>query len=179
MINQMELQILDQLQNVLSNPFLDYFFKTITHFADIGIGWILVAIILTIIPKTRRVGIICCISILIGALITNVALKNIVARVRPYEYKDMILLIKEQSDHSFPSGHTTASFAASLVFLKEKLSIGKVRLDYIFLILAILISFSRLYLYVHFPTDVFAGVLVGWVAYKMAYIVFEKIKKTN
>ena len=100
-------------------------------------------------------------ALAIGALITNVALKNIIARIRPYEVVEGLkLLIEPQSDFSFPSGHTCASIGAALAmypFLERKWGIPLV-------ILAVLISLSRLYVGVHYPTDVLGGAVVGVLA---------------
>ena len=100
-------------------------------------------------------------ALAIGALITNVALKNIIARIRPYEVVEGLkLLIEPQSDFSFPSGHTCASIGAALVmypFLERKWGIPLV-------ILAVLISLSRLYVGVHYPTDVLGGAVGGVLA---------------
>ena len=97
-------------------------------------------------------------ALAIGALITNVALKNIIERIRPYEVVEGLkLLIEPQSDFSFPSGHTCASIGAALAmypFLERKWGIPLV-------ILAVLISLSRLYVGVHYPTDVLGGAVVG------------------
>lgn len=108
--------------------------------------------------KTRKAGIAALAALAIGALITNVALKNIIARIRPYEVVEGLkLLIEPQSDFSFPSGHTCASIGAALAmypFLERKWGIPLV-------ILAVLISLSRLYVGVHYPTDVLGGAVVG------------------
>lgn len=94
----------------------------------------------------------------IGALFVNVGLKNIVARTRPYEViEGLRILVERQSDFSFPSGHSCASFASAFVYFRmapKKWGIPA-------LILAALIAFSRLYVGVHYPTDVIAGILIG------------------
>ena len=98
-------------------------------------------------------------------------LKNIVSRIRPYDLKqDIELLIKRLSDYSFPSGHTLASFeAATVLMIKDK------RLGIPALILAILIAFSRIYLYVHYPSDVLAGILFGIAFAFLAVFIVDKI----
>ena len=114
----------------------------------------------------------------IGALITNAALKNMFARTRPYEVIDgLILLVERQSDFSFPSGHSCASFAAATVCYKmfpKKYGVPALGL-------AALIAFSRLYVGVHYPSDVIAGTLIGILAAMAAYKIVEKIseKKKN
>ena len=125
---------------------------------DAGWFWIILGIVLLIPKKTRKAGIAALAALAIGALITNVALKNIIARIRPYEVVEGLkLLIEPQSDFSFPSGHTCASIGAALAmypFLERKWGIPLV-------ILAVLISLSRLYVGVHYPTDVLGGAVVG------------------
>ena len=116
------------------------------------------------------------VSLLIEVLFCNLIIKTLVARVRPYDVNTAIeLLIKAPTDFSFPSGHTGASFAASsgLYFAKNRLWIPAV-------ILSVLIAFSRLYLYVHYPTDVlagaFLGIISGWLG---SLIVAYILKKTD
>ena len=144
-----ELSVLRFL-NSLHNPITDKFFVFITHLGDKGIIWILIGLILCFLPKYRRSGITMLLSLLLMLVIGNLTIKPIVARIRPYEYIDGIkLLIEKPSDFSFPSGHTFSSFTAAYsVFLYHK------REGVAFLALAFLIAFSRLYLCVHFPSDV-------------------------
>ena len=125
----------------------------------------------------------------IGLLICNMILKPVVARPRPYDFQinelgkqweDFLLagklLIGKQSDFSFPSGHTIASFEACSVMM-----LGDKRLGIPATILAFLIAFSRLYLYVHYPTDVFAsmilGTLFGLIGYMLAGMLLKKLPK--
>ena len=136
---------------------MDGFWKTIAHLGDAGWFWIILGIVLLIPKKTRKAGIAALAALAIGALITNVALKNIIARIRPYEVVEGLkLLIEPQSDFSFPSGHTCASIGAALAmypFLERKWGFPLV-------ILAVLISLSRLYVGVHYPTDVLSEAVV-------------------
>lgn len=165
------------IQEYIRQDWMDGIWKTITHLGDAGWFWILLGILLLIPKKTRKAGIAALMALAIGALITNVALKNIVARIRPYEVVEGLkLLIEPQLDFSFPSGHTCASFGAALAmysFLERKWGIPLV-------ILAVLISLSRLYVGVHYPTDVIGGAVVGvlaaWGAVKMVKsgIMFRK-----
>ena len=110
----------------------------------------------------------------IGALITNVFLKNAVARIRPYDAVETIVpLVGKLSDYSFPSGHTCASFASAFVYyrlLPRKYGI-------LTMILAVLISFSRLYLGVHYPTDVLGGFFIGLLSSILAYQIVESYLK--
>ncbi len=164
-----DLPILDWIQHNLHSGFMDWFMPFITMFGEAGIFWIACAALLLIIPKTRKTGLAMGIALLMGLIICNGILKNVCARPRPYDYQldtlkntwaDFLingkLLVEGLSDYSFPSGHTIASFEAAgvLMIRNKKLGIPA-------LILACLIAFSRLYLYVHYPTDVIVSVILG------------------
>jgi undecaprenyl-diphosphatase len=157
MLTGYELRILDSLQSI-HTPFLDWLMVSFTALGDYGLIWIILAIILTILPKMRRTGITLIIALLLDVLVSNIWLKNFVARLRPCEINPTVsLLIPRPLDYSFPSGHTAASFTASCTLLGIES-----RLGWPSLLLSVLIAFSRLYLYVHYPTDVLAGMLVGF-----------------
>ena len=114
-ILQWDGQALLFIQEHIRQVWMDGFWKTITHLGDAGWFWIMLGIVLLIPKKTRKAGIAALAALAIGALITNVALKNIIARIRPYEVVEGLkLLIEPQSDFSFPSGHTCASIGAAL-----------------------------------------------------------------
>lgn len=161
------------IQEYIRQEWMTPFWTFVTSLGDAGWFWIVLSVILMIPKRTRKIGITALVSLGIGALITNVALKNIVARTRPYEVIDgLILLVGVQSDFSFPSGHSCASFAAAMVYyrmLPKKYGICAV-------ILASLIAFSRLYVGVHYPSDVIAGVGIGMVAAWMACKIIQKIE---
>ncbi len=132
--------------------------KFITSLGNAGIIWILLTLILLLIPKTRRIGILCVISLLLNVLFCNVLVKQLVARPRPYtRIQDLILLVKPARDYSFPSGHTSASFAVAWIVLKKLPKKAGVPL----FVLAVLIAFSRLYVGIHYPSDVLGGFLLG------------------
>ena len=156
-MNNFELGILDFLAEHLGCPFLDFLMPIITLFGDGGIFWIALSVIFIAIPKTRKMGITMGLSLAVGFLIGNLFLKNVVGRIRPYDLNpNFALLVDRLHDYSFPSGHTLASFeAATAIFLYKK------RLGMAALLLASLIAFSRLYLYVHYPTDVLASIILG------------------
>lgn len=152
----MEFQILYGLQE-LHTPIIDSLMVFITSLGDKGWLWLLLGAVLFVLPKTRMVGGCMLVSIGIGALIGNVFLKNIVARPRPCWIDPSIqLLIRNPTDFSFPSGHSLASFggAVSIFLFNKKWGIPA-------LMLAILMAFSRMYLFVHFPTDVLAAMVMG------------------
>lgn len=164
--------ILDFIQDHLSNSFFDFLMPALTSLGNNGTIWIILAIILLIIPKTRKTGAVMAVSLIIEALICNIILKPLVARERPFANKDIELLIPKPKDYSFPSGHTGASFASvgALFFSGSEIWIPS-------FILALLIAFSRLYLYVHYPTDVLAGILLGILSGYAGYIIVKKINE--
>ncbi len=175
--NFIDVNLLLFIQEYLRFDWMTPIWKLITWLGDAGWFWIALSVILLIPKKTRKIGATALISLLIGALITNVALKNLVARTRPYEVIDgLILLVDPQHDFSFPSGHSCASFAAAMVFYKmlpHKYGIPAV-------VLATLIALSRLYVGVHYPSDVAAGILIGifsaWAAWKIVEKMWIKRK---
>lgn len=151
-----EFSILFQLQK-LHRPVLDELMVLITFLGDKGWVWIATGLILCCAPKTRRCGVSVLLSLLGGFLLGNCLLKNLICRGRPcWLYRELPLLIAVPLDYSFPSGHTLAGFesAVTILFYHRKWGIAA-------LVLAALIGFSRLYLFVHFPTDVLAGALLG------------------
>ena len=172
----MELQILDALQTI-HNPVLDSLMCAITRLGDAGIFWILLCIVLLIVPKTRKSGIILMAALLVDLVVCNGILKPLLHRIRPFDVKTGIeLLVKRPTDYSFPSGHTAASFASVMALYLA----GEKKIWIPSLVLAVLISFSRLYLYVHYPTDVLGGMVVGLAAGVLGYWLvkkFEELKK--
>ena len=157
-----DLPILDWIAEQLHCGFLDAVMPVITALGNGGIFWIALAVVLIIIPKYRKAGLSMGLALLMGLLVCNITLKPLVARIRPYDYqwaqfgKTIPLLIATPHDYSFPSGHTIASFeGATALLLHDR------RLGIPAMVLAVLIAFSRLYLYVHYPTDVLASVVLG------------------
>jgi undecaprenyl-diphosphatase len=168
-----DLPILDWIQANLQCSFLDTVMPIITMFGDAGIFWMAWATLLLVFRKSRRTGLGMWFAMAMGLLVCNIILKPAVGRMRPYDlqwenFQVMInLLIDKETSLSFPSGHTIASFEACTVLLLNSKLMGIPAL-----ILAILIAFSRMYLYVHYPTDVifsvFAGILFGIIGNAIA-----------
>ena len=182
-----DLPILDWIAGNLWNPVLDFLMPIITALGDEGIFWIACAVVLLLIPKYRKTGLAVGAALLMGLLICNGILKLWVARPRPYDFQfaqfgnEIRLLIEAQHDFSFPSGHTIASFEAATVLMIHNKKLGIPAM-----ILAVLIAFSRLYLYVHYPTDVLASVVLGiGIAFladflvKKGFALWEAKKKTD
>lgn len=143
----------------------------ITRLGDAGIIWIVLSIVLLLIPKTRKSGAVMVAALVVDVLLCNIVLKNLVARTRPYDVNTGVhLLVEKLHDYSFPSGHTAASFASVTALYLA----GEKKLWKFALVLACLIAISRLYLYVHYPTDVFGGILFGVIS---GYLGYRKVLK--
>ena len=150
--------ILQWIINNVRNPLFDFLMPIITMFGDAGIFWIACSVVMMVFPKTRKTGFAMGLALLMGLLLCNLTLKPLIARPRPYVFfTDIEMYLTDgESDFSFPSGHTIASFEAATALL-----IGNKKLGIPAMILAVLIAFSRLYLCVHYPTDVLASVVLG------------------
>lgn len=157
-MNEFELRILDFIQENIKCGFLDFIMPLITLFGEGGVLWIATAALLLIFKKTRKTGAAMGVALALGFLIGNLTLKPLIARVRPYDMPgvEVELLVSHLGDKSFPSGHTLACFeAATVIFINNK------RFGIPAVVIAVLVALSRLYLYVHYPTDVLAGAVLG------------------
>lgn len=157
MIEAFDAGILEFFQQI-HNPVLTGIYEFFTSIGEAGIVWILAGILLLIKSEHRKYGCILLLSLLMCLIFGNGLLKNLIARPRPcWRHPEVEMLIGIPRDYSFPSGHTTVSFAGALVcyrMLPRRYGIPA-------LVLAGLIGFSRLYLGVHFPSDVLGGFLVA------------------
>ena len=186
------------IQEYIRSDFLNPIMKVLTHSGDKGILLIVLILALLFIPRTRAIGIMSTISIAIEALLNNVLLKNLIARTRPYdEIEGLVNLVGKQSDYSFPSGHTGAAFAvagAMLVvalfglpmiaktgeFKREDPSLSFKLVSVLLIMYATLLAFSRMYVGVHYPTDVLCGLLLGLGTSAVAYLIYQvAIKKIH
>ena len=186
------------IQEYIRSDFLNPIMKVLTHSGDKGILLIVLILALLIIPRTRAIGIMSTISIAIEALLNNVLLKNIIARTRPYdEIEGLVNLVGRQSDYSFPSGHTGAAFAVAGAMLvvalfglpmieksgevsRKDLSLSFKLISVLLIMYATLLAFSRMYVGVHYPTDVLCGLLLGLGTSAMAYLIYQMaIKKIH
>ncbi len=152
------------LQDTVRNPVLNPIMTVITSLGNAGIIWILLTAALLIPKKTRKIGCMSACALLASLLFNNILLKNLVARVRPYNaIEALIPIVSKPSEYSFPSGHAGSSFASAWVLYRKlpKKVIRACSMNKRAAILAALISFSRLYVGVHYPSDVLAGILVG------------------
>ena len=174
-ITNIDFSILDFIQENIRNAFLDPVMAVLGYLGEAGAVWIILGIVLLFFRKTRPAGVCMMAAMALGYLIGDIGIKHLVARPRPFLVNtDVDLYINAPTSHSFPSGHSTASFAAvtSLFgMLKEKRWIA-----YSALGLAILIVFSRLYNYVHYPSDVLCGILLGVICGLVMALIFKKTK---
>ncbi len=156
-LGQWEFEILYGLQK-LHSPWLDQVMTFITSLADHGRIWILLGLLFLCFSKTRRLGVSLLLSIGLGYVTGNLIMKHLFARSRPcWILPQVPLLIPVPMDYSFPSGHTLVSFEGAYSIWKHNRRWGTAALTG-----AVLIAFSRMYLFVHFPTDVMAGAILGF-----------------
>lgn len=193
-----EADLLLYIQEHIRSDLLTPFMTVLTHSGDNGILMIAFAVGLLIIPRTRKIGIITAISLALEALLTNVLIKNIVARTRPYDAIDgLVNMIEKQKDYSFPSGHSGAAFAVmgailliaiaglpvlekSGEFSRSKMSTAYKICAVLAIIYAALLAFSRLYVGVHYPTDVLGGIILGIGTSIAAFFIYRiAIKKIS
>lgn len=161
-----------------TNGFFTPLVRAITVLADDGIGMILLGLILSLFRRTRKIGFCVLGGIMVGALITNVAVKNLVARPRPFADQTRVFYewwqaigAHPESIHSFPSGHTTATMAAMTgIFLTTKK-----RYSWPALLFAPVMGFTRMYLVVHYPTDIIGGLLSGGIGALCAYLILRAV----
>lgn len=160
-ITGIDRDILLFIQEYIRNPVLNIPMIFITSLGNAGLFWIIASLLMLAAKRTRKTGFLALCALFAGFLVTNLLIKNLAARIRPYEaFPAIELLIKRPLDFSFPSGHATSSFAAACIYcryLNRPAGIAAI-------VLACLISFSRLYVGVHYPSDVICGVIIGILA---------------
>ena len=161
------------IQEHLRSEVLTGILAPFTHLGDGGMVFIALGIVFLCIPKTRRIGLVILTALIIGALITNVTLKPLVNRTRPWVVIEglKVLVDSGAGDPSFPSGHSTAAFAFAGAILFSRV---KMKWKSIALVIAALMGISRLYVGVHYPTDVLAGVAIGLLAGFLAGKIWNK-----
>ena len=151
MIQTVDFLILDLIQNKLRCKFLDSLMIKCSSLGDGGIIWIAISFLLICYKKYRQAGVLILVVLIMGVLIGNCLLKNIICR-------PVSLLIPIPYDYSFPSCHTMSSFIAAAVLLHTDIMFA-----YPAFLLASVIAFSRLYLYIHYPSDIIGGIALGTI----------------
>lgn len=174
---QWELAVLDWIQLHLRCGFLDRLMPFVSGLSNHGEIWILLAAVLLLIRRQRAYGLSAACALTLDLIACNLVLKPLIGRVRPFAFRpDLLLLVPPPGDASFPSGHTAASFAAVCALKTAGSPLWKPALT-----LAIVTAFSRLYLYVHWPTDILGGILlgaaVGWTGAKLADLSRDKFSR--
>ena len=168
-LGNIDINILNFIHNTCQNAVFDKVMPYITLLGNSGLIWIVISIILILSKKYRHVGILCIAALILAAILGEGILKNIVQRPRPfYQIPNVRLLISRPAAYSFPSGHTASSFAAAGVIF---VTLKKYRFHAV--ILASLIAFSRMYLFVHYPSDILGGILLGLLCSKIVLTVYR------
>ncbi len=162
--------VMEFVQTHLHGSVADAVFPVLTYLGEAGAVWILTALILLFFCRTRTTGVLMLAAMLFTFVSGELILKNIVCRPRPcHAFPDIPLLIARPDSYSFPSGHSGSSFAAAtILFLRHR------KWGVAVLVLAALIAFSRVFLFVHYPTDVLAGTLLGVLFALTVYFLYKK-----
>ncbi len=168
-ITTIDFQILDWIQSTLRTQFLDPIMAGLGYIGEAGIVWIAIAIVFLFFKKHRATGVIMLCAMAFGFLCGDIIIKNIVQRPRPFTVNNFALFVSPPHSFSFPSGHTTCGFAASIVILFRDKRFGIPAI-----ILAAFIAFSRMYIYVHYPSDVLCGMILGTLCALLTLFVFKK-----
>ena len=165
--------ILLWMQKNLHNSITDRIFPPITGLGELGILWILCIVAMLCMKKTRRHGVLMAIALIAAACMGNLLLKPLIARPRPYmDFPQIVLLIPPAGGPSFPSGHAISSFACAAVFWHYDRRWGAGAM-----ITAAAIGFSRLFLFMHYPTDVLAGASLGLLIGFLTCMISIKIRR--
>ena len=168
----LEITLLDHIA-LLHNAFLDQFMPAVSFLGNSGWIWIVIAVLMVLTKRYRRGGWLLTTALVFCLLVGNLTLKPLIARIRPFDVNTLVtLLIAPPTDYSFPSGHSMASFAAATALWHTDRRLGIPAY-----ILAALIAFSRLYLYVHYPTDVLGGIVIGLLLGNLAIYLFTRFDK--
>ncbi|CAG7586199.1 phosphatase PAP2 family protein [Peptoniphilus senegalensis] len=169
----MEIKFLELLHS-LHFPLLNYIMIFITSLGNGGLIWIVAALFLIFQNKNmlKREGFTIAVALIIFSVLGLLILKPIIARPRPFIAQGLDILIKEPMGFSFPSGHTGSSFAAaSVIYFYNK------KRGLLALILATLIAFSRMYLFVHYPSDIVGGLILGIISSRIAIKIANEISR--
>lgn len=173
-ITNIDFSILYWIQDNLRNSFMDFVMPLFSNLQDGGLIWISIAVVMLFFKRTRYCGIAVLFAMGIDTLITEYGIKNIVCRVRPCNLVDDVnMLVKKPTSYSFPSNHSASAFAGAVAVM---LTIKKKAWTIPAFVFSGIIAFSRMYVFVHFPSDVFAGILLGST---ISVLVCYLMKKTG
>ena len=168
-----EFEILNKLHDWLSCDFMDMLMVGVSSLGNGGAIWIVAAIVMMSIKKYRKCGYVFVLALLAGLVFGNFVMKNLIARPRPCAlFEGLELLVSKPTDFSFPSGHTLASFISAFILLDVNKKIGIAAM-----VLAVVMALSRMYLFVHFPTDILGGILLAFVIYLLARKFLKKAEQ--
>lgn len=172
----MEIAILDFIQTIFKSSLMDRFMVLFTTLGNEGIIYYILLVLLLLNKKTRKLGVILGISMLLNHILSNITLKPLFARTRPFDVNTGVeIIIKKPSSYSFPSGHTAQAFTTAFAFLFAKSKLTK-----LMFVFACIMAFTRLYLYVHYPTDILGGLLCGlisgYIGYKIVNYLYQSKK---
>jgi undecaprenyl-diphosphatase len=167
-VRRMDDLVLLFIDAYIKNRFLNFIMPPISYMGNNGAIWIIASVPLLVNVQNRRHGIKLIIALAMASVMGNFIIKPLIGRLRPFESDlELSTIIKIPLDFSFPSGHTAAAFAAAVVMAKIGVGYGG-----IWFIFAFVMAFSRIYLFVHYPTDVLAGMFLGFVSGKLALFFF-------
>lgn len=169
-LHSFEIDILNAIQTIRTDN-LDDIMVTVTALGNASIFWISILLVFLTTKRYKKMGEIITLSFILNIIVVNIILKIFVGRLRPYEAVGFTdLLISHLSDNSFPSGHTSYAFS----FVSVLWFLGKSKImNWYMTILAVLIALSRLYLYVHYPSDVLAGAIIGVLLSVLAIKIYD------
>lgn len=162
MVRQWDIELLIAIRQMYQHDFIDTLMIFVTKLGDAGFIWLLIGAYMYVfflkrnVPTWENKGFFVLLSLCINAVLCNGILKPLFKRQRPYDVLGYDVLIEKLADFSFPSGHTSASFAAAMALFLCNKTMGKVAF-----LLASCIGYTRLYLGMHYPTDVFMGIFLG------------------
>jgi undecaprenyl-diphosphatase len=167
-----EFGIMTVIHNAVQSDSMDFIMCVISELGNGGMIWIAVTAVLFSKKKYRVLSLKLALGLILGLILGNIMLKNLIARPRPcWMFDNINMLIDVPKDFSFPSGHTLSSFTAAFLLLSEDRRMGIPAI-----ILATLIAVSRIYLFVHFPTDILGGMMLSGII----FVILKKFeKRTN
>lgn len=174
-LQSVDANILLFIQHYVRFPLLDTVMVFITTLGNSGLIWIFIGLLLLIPKSTRRGGLDVLMCILVAFLLNDIVLKELISRLRPYDtVEGLTILVNPLSSYSFPSGHANSSFAAAMALT---LAFGKK--GAFAYIPAVLISFSRCYVGVHYPSDILAGMIFGTLVSLAVYNILRKYVESD